>query len=69
MVRTESPTGEMGVVTGRVDFVSMSGGRAQLSIDGKLYSVEQLETVVDNEYMWSKDYLILKKRWNWNTML
>ncbi|HHV10201.1 MAG TPA: hypothetical protein GXX75_07995 [Clostridiales bacterium] len=50
-VKTDSTTKDTPrYVTGKVDFVYVSGSSTKLSIDGKLYSVEQLDTVMDDDY-------------------
>lgn len=51
IVNSESPTGEIVTVSGKVDFVNMKGNKAQLSIGGNLYDVDQLNTVIDDEYI------------------
>ena len=50
-VTTENATGNSTTITGRVDYVSMSGGEAKLSVNGKLYSIDQLATVLDSTYL------------------
>lgn len=51
IVKNVSSSGAVDYVTGTVDFVSLSNGKAQLSIDGKLYSINQLDSVVDDYYI------------------
>ena len=51
IVNSESATGEIVTVSGKVDFVNMTGNKAHLSIGGNLYGVEQLSTVIDDEYI------------------
>ncbi len=51
MIRTENVTGKETYVSGRVDFVSMNGTKTQLSINGNLYSIDQLDSVIDNTYI------------------
>lgn len=43
--------GKTTYVSGKVDFVNMSKSKAQLSVDGNLYDMEQLYTVVDDKYI------------------
>lgn len=50
-VTSENATGNSTTITGRVDYVSMSGGEAKLSINGKLYTTDQLATVLDSTYL------------------
>lgn len=51
MIKTQSQAGKTAYVSGRVDFISMSGGKAQMSVNGKLYSVDQLDSVIDETYL------------------
>jgi flagellar basal-body rod modification protein FlgD len=50
-VTTESATGSTTTITGKVDYVSVSNGESKLSINGNLYSVDQLATVLDSAYV------------------
>lgn len=50
-VTTETATGSTATITGKVDYVSMNNGAVKLSIDGKLYSIDQLATVLDSNYV------------------
>lgn len=54
IVKSETSTGNTTYVNGRVDFVNMSGKKAQLSINGKLYSIDQLDSVIDDTYITEK---------------
>ncbi|MFT4146773.1 MAG: flagellar hook capping FlgD N-terminal domain-containing protein, partial [Mobilitalea sp.] len=54
IVKTESASGNTTYVTGRVDFVNMSGSKAQLSINGSLYSIDKLDSVIDDTYIIEK---------------
>jgi flagellar basal-body rod modification protein FlgD len=51
IMKTETTTGNTTYVTGKVDFVNMSGTKAQLSINGSLYSIDQLDSVIDDTYI------------------
>ncbi len=51
MLKTENSTGNTTYVTGRVDYVTMSGSSTQLSVNGKLYSSDQLDTVLSDSYV------------------
>ena len=51
VLNTKSLTGEVSTVSGRVDFVSISKGKAYLSVGGKLYSADQLDSVIADEYI------------------
>lgn len=50
-VKTENASGQATFINGRVDFVSMAGTKAQLSINGSLYSIDQLDSVVSDDYI------------------
>lgn len=62
VVKTEDSTGKVGMVSGKVDFVNISGGKAQLSIAGELYSIEQLDTVIDDEYIFMQGLPGIKEK-------
>lgn len=47
---TSSTTGETSYVNGKVDYVVMEGGKAYLSINESLYSLDDLDTILDPEY-------------------
>lgn len=51
MLKTQNSTGNTNYVTGRVDYVTMSGSSTQLSVNGKLYSFDQLDTVLSDSYV------------------
>jgi flagellar basal-body rod modification protein FlgD len=51
IVKAQNETGETSFINGKVDFVNMAGGKAQLSINGKLYAVDQLDSVIDDMYV------------------
>jgi len=55
IVSTEDASGNVKLKEGIVDFISMSGGKAKFSIDGALYSMEELYSVVDADYMYDKN--------------
>lgn len=38
-------------ITGKVDYVYVTGSSTKLSVDGKLYSFDQLDTVLDDDYV------------------
>lgn len=50
-VTTETATGDKSTITGKVDYITMADGKAQLSINGSLYSVDQLANVYDSTYV------------------
>ncbi len=51
MLKTENSTGSTVYVTGKVDYVTMSGSKTQLSVNGKIYSSDQLDTVLSDSYV------------------
>lgn len=51
IVKTESELGNTTYINGRVDFVNMSGGKAKMSINGSLYPIDQLDSVIDEIYL------------------
>lgn len=51
MLKTENSTGNTSYVTGKVDYVTMSGSKTQLSVNGKLYSFDQLDTVISDSFV------------------
>lgn len=51
MVKTTSgTTGDVAYVAGKVEYVAIENNKSYLSIDGKRYSIDQLDTVMDDEY-------------------
>nr|MCR5754405.1 hypothetical protein [Acetatifactor sp.] len=48
--KTTSSSGDTKYVQGRVDYVVYENGKAFLSIDESLYSIDDLDTVVDAKY-------------------
>lgn len=55
IVSTEDASGKTVLKEGIVDFISMSGGTAKFSIDGALYSMEELYSVVDGDYLYEQN--------------
>ena len=55
IVSTQDASGNTQLKSGVVDFINLSGGKTKFSIDGTLYSVEDLYSVVDNEYLYDKN--------------
>ncbi len=51
VVKTTDSSGNISYKSGAVDYVVMSNGSAKLSIDGSLYTVDQLEQVIDSTYL------------------
>ena len=54
IVRTRSETGTIKDIGGKVDFVNMSNGKARISINGYLYSIDDLDSVIDDTYILEK---------------
>lgn len=54
IVRTKSETGTINEIGGKVDFVNFSNGKARFSINGNLYSVDDLDSVIDDTYILEK---------------
>lgn len=52
---TSSTTGETSYISGKVDYVVMENGKAYLSINEQLYSIDDLDTVVSDEYLEAYD--------------
>ena len=50
-VKTTATDGSTNYVQGKVDYVSYEGNKAYLSIDGSLYSIDDLDTVADATYL------------------
>lgn len=48
---TSSVTGETSYVSGQVDYVLHENGDVYLSVNDKLYSIDDLDTVADSNYM------------------
>jgi flagellar basal-body rod modification protein FlgD len=52
---TSNSTGETSEVMGKVDYVMYESNKAYLSINGNLYSIDDLDTVVDADYLTALD--------------
>lgn len=48
---TNATTGATENITGRVDYVVVENGKAYLSINEALYSIDDLDTIVDDDYL------------------
>ena len=51
MIVTSAVTGEVNYVSGQVDYVLHENGETYLSVENKLYSIDDLDTVADSDYM------------------
>ena len=54
-IKTTASNGETKYVKGKVDYVVYENNKAYLSIDESLYSLDDLDTVVDKEYQTAYD--------------
>ena len=55
IVSTEDASGNKQLKEGIVDFISMSGGTAKFSIDGALYSMDELYSVMGADYLYEQN--------------
>lgn len=51
VVKTTGASGEPVYTQGRVDFVSSEGSKAYMTIKGQKYSIDDLDSVMDGEYL------------------
>ena len=51
IMKAEDGSGGINYKNGMVDYVTMSGGEAKLSVGGSLYSLDQLYEVIDGSYL------------------
>lgn len=51
VVKSENSSGDITYIDGRVDFVTMTGKDTKISINGSLYSINQLDSVIASEYI------------------
>ncbi|WP_167956874.1 flagellar hook capping FlgD N-terminal domain-containing protein [Anaerosporobacter faecicola] len=51
IMKSEDSIGNTTYYSGTVDFVTVTNGKAYFSIAGKLYAAENLDTVIDENYM------------------
>lgn len=54
ILNTKTASGEIKPVSGRVDFVNMNNSKAYLSVNGELYGIDQLYSVVSDAYIIEK---------------
>lgn len=62
VVTTESPAGGKLTKSGVVDFITYNGGEAKFSIDGALYGMNDLTSVVGDDYHYEKNKPSLVKQ-------
>lgn len=51
IIKTDDAIGNATYINGKVDFVNLAGGKAQLSVNGRLYSIDLLDSVIDETYL------------------
>lgn len=51
IIKVTSSTGETSYVTGQVDYIVRENGNTYLSVNNGLYSIDDLDTVVDEDYL------------------
>ncbi len=51
IIKVTGATGETSYKTGQVDFIIRENGKTYLSVDNGLYSIHDLDTVVDEDYL------------------
>ncbi len=64
VLQTTSESGKVSTIQGKVDYVTYEGGKAYLSVNGGLYSMDDLHDVIDTEYMTAFD-----KVYEWSVKL
>ncbi len=50
IMKTESSSGESGYICGRVDYMVTENSKVYLSINGSLYDIDDLDTVLEEDY-------------------
>ena len=51
IMKITNGVGDISYVSGRVDYIQRENSRTYVSIEGNLYNIDDLERVVDDEYM------------------
>lgn len=64
VLETTSESGKVTQVQGKVDYVTYEAGKAYLSVNGSLYSLDDLHDVIDTDYMAAFD-----KVYDWSVKL
>ena len=64
VLQTTSETGKVTTIQGKVDYVTYEGSKAYLSVNGSLYSIDDLHDVIDTDYMTAFD-----KVYDWSVKL
>lgn len=55
ILTSEDSNGKETTFSGKVDFINISGSTVKLSVDGNLYDMDQLKSVIDQNYVLQKD--------------
>lgn len=55
VIKEESATGVTTYIRGQVDYVQIEAGKALLSVNGSLYSLDDVDTVADETYLEAYD--------------
>lgn len=68
IVSTEDDAGNAQLKSGIVEFINLSGGKAKFSINGALYSIDELYSVVDTDYLYeqNKPSVVEEVKFNFN---
>ena len=68
IVSTEDDSGNAQLKSGIVEFINLSGGQAKFSINGALYSIDELYSVVDTDYLYdqNKPSVVEEVKFNFN---
>lgn len=51
VIKSDDSNGETKYISGTVDFVNVSGGKTQISVNGSLYSIDKLDSIIDDNYI------------------
>lgn len=68
IVSTEDASGNAQLKSGIVEFINLSGGQAKFSINGELYSIDELYSVIDTDYLYdqNKPGVVEEVKFNFN---
>jgi flagellar basal-body rod modification protein FlgD len=61
-LKTTNSRDEITTISGRVDFVNITAGKAYLSVNGNLHSIDQLDSVIADEYILEKSLPSIKQK-------
>lgn len=64
VLKTSGENEKLQYVSGTVDFINMSGKNVKLSVNGSLYDLEQLYSVIDDQYLLEQGLPSLKQDYN-----